>query len=278
MKTGKKNIDSNHIDNIGEVNVDGFDAPPNPPSGHVHSSIEISVVKQGTVTMLYGGTVIKLEANRLIVHWGMLPHQVLERTQETTVVGLHIPLILVLQWDLPAYLLTRLLALELFIEPSRAAPCSDLDLLLDWNRLLAVNDEISREIVLTETRSRLLRMLHTQSDTSSHFTHDKHISHLFFNTLRYIIKHFKEPITLSEISDVVGISKRHLARVFQENTGQTINSYIVHLRLLHAMRLLATTDRTVTDIMYDAGFSCTTHFYRVFREQTGKTPREYRQG
>jgi len=276
MKPGTNNSTNINIESFAKTSLHSFDAPPGPPSGHVHNAIEISVVKNGSITMLYGGTPVTIKSNHLIIHWGMLPHQLLERTEDAYVVGLHLPLTWMLQWDIESTLLARLLGLEFLIEPPRESPCSDLKLLQDWNRLLSNNDKLSHEIVLIEVRARLLRLAQTQSDIPVYNVSEAHASHTFFRALQYIIIHFRESIQLSDIAKSVRISSRHLTRIFHQNTGQTINTYITRMRLYHAMRLLVTTDRTVTDIMYDSGFSCTTHFYKAFREQTGKTPRQYR--
>ncbi len=74
----------------------------------------------------------------------------------------------------------------------------------------------------------------------------------------------------------MGGRARHLTRTLAESTGQTVNGYITNLCLAHARRLLTTTDRTILDILHDAGFSCTTQCYRPFRAQTGLSPRGYR--
>ena len=259
-----------------EVDLGGFEASPGPPSGHVHDAIEISVFEHGSVTMLYGGTPVTIPPNRLVVHWGMLPHQVLKRSSGALVVGLHLPLAWVMQWGLPSSLLTRLLDLEYIIEPPREHPSSDLELLHDWNKILNNGEDLSQEIILAEVRARLLRLSLSQVKTRQKLS-DTPAPHIFVKALKYIVRHFKEPIHLDQIAYAAGVSSRHLTRLFHQNTEQTINAYITRLRLSHVMRLLVTTDRTVTDIMYDAGFSCTTHFYKVFREQTGKTPRQYRQ-
>ncbi len=261
-----------------EVTLGGFEAPPQPPTGHVHDAIEISTFEHGSVTMLYGGTPLKIEPDRLVVHWGMLPHQVLERAPGALVVGLHLPLAWALQWHFPPSLLTRVLGLEVIIEPPRKRPCSDLELLRDWNRLLADGDELSREIVLAEVRARLLRLSQRQAGAANEVFSEVHATRVFHAALQYIVRHFREPVLLTDIAKTSDVSIRHLTRLFQQNTGESINAYITALRLSHAMRLLVTTDRTVTDIMYDAGFTCPTHFYSVFRRRTQTTPARYRRG
>ena len=253
-----------------------FYAPPSPPSGHTHDTFEMSVYEGGSVTMLYGGQPVAVSPGRLMLHWGMLPHQLLSRDPAARVIGVHIPLTWVLEWSIPGGLLSRLLNMELIIEPRRTRPCSDLALLKDWYRLLCRRDADVTEIVQTEVKARLLRMAMHPARSPSEDATLPPAPQSFRRALTYIISHFCEPIRLHDIAAAAGISPRHLTRTFFEYTGQTVNAYITHLRLSHSQRLLVSTDRTILDIMHASGFSCPTQFYRLFREQTGNSPRRFR--
>lgn len=255
-----------------------YELPPHPPGGHIHEAIEVSAFEYGSATMLYSGRSVTIPKNRLVVHWGMLPHQLLEREPRTLVVGIHLPLSWFLQWDMPTALISRLLDMDLMIEPEQTEPCSDLALLKNWHKLLLQHGKDAEPIVLAEIRARLLRLaLEYNEQNDIEFTPSEQFApSSFHRALEVITRHYNEPLRIAQIAKKSNVSPRHLARIFRENTGQTINHYITQLRLSHAQQLLVTSDRTVTDIMYDSGFTCPTHFYKVFREQTGCTPREYR--
>lgn len=261
-----------------DIGFSAFYQEPCPPSGHTHDTFEISVFEGGTVTMLYGGQPMVVAPECLMLHWGMLPHQMLERDAAARVVGVHVPLTWVLEWSIPGTLLSRLLNMELIIEPRRSQPCSDLALMKDWFHLLETDRERATEVVQAEVRARLLRMaLRPASEAPS--PSDGLLPPApqpFRRALSFIIHHFREPLRLRDIAAEAGISPRHLTRTFSEYTGQTVNAYMTHLRLSHAQRLLATTDRTILDIMHASGFSCPTQFYRMFREQTGSSPKRFR--
>jgi len=256
-----------------------YELPPYPPTGHIHEAIEVSVFEHGSATMLYGGRPVTVPENRLMVHWGMLPHQMLEREPHTLVVGIHLPLSWFLQWNMPTALTARLLDMELLVEPEQIEPCSDLALLKNWHRLLQRYGKEGQAAVLAEIRARLLRLALEHSEPKkAEIPLTAHLgSSSFHRALEEITQHFREPLRIEQIAKKSRVSPRHLARIFSENTGQTINHYLTQLRLSHVQRLLVTTDRTVTDIMYDAGFTCPTHFYKVFRKQAGCTPHQYRQ-
>ena len=256
-----------------EMGFGAFFGVPQPLSGHTHDSIELSVFEGGRVTMLYGGREVVVPPNRLVVHWGMLPHQMLRREPAARVVGIHVPLAWALQWSLPAALVARLLDLDLLVEPRRAAPCGDLALLRDWHRLLTAPGSSGADIVLAETRARLLRLAASMAGRPAAPVLP---ATGFARALRHVVAHFREPLRIADVAGAAGISPRHLTRTFARCTGQSVNGYITHLRLAYAKRLLAVGDAKILDVIHAAGFTCAAQFYRLFREQTGVTPRHYR--
>ncbi len=264
-------LDVQHLD-YQEAGFGAFYAPPNPPGGHTHEAFEISMIEGGQVTMLYGGEPVRFSPGQWALHWGMLPHQVHHRDPGALVAGLHIPLAWMLEWTLPENLLSRLLDMELIMEPAQA---NDLQQIKDWFRLLDENITHAVDIVQLEARARLLRVGAYRPPRKARIIPPPSPGP-FHRALRHIIRHFREPIRLADIAAAAGISPRHLTRTFLEFTGQTVNTYITHLRLSHARRLLSTTDLKVLDVMHDAGFSCATHFYRLFHDQTGLSPCRYR--
>jgi AraC-like DNA-binding protein len=61
-----------------------------------------------------------------------------------------------------------------------------------------------------------------------------------------------------------------------EIKNQTPTEFIRNIRLIHAEKLLKTTDKTVQEIMYACGFNNKAYFYREFAKQYKQTPKEYR--
>lgn len=256
-----------------------FEAVPHAPPGHIHSDIEISVFEHGSVTMLYSGRSVTIRPDHLVIHWGIIPHQMLERDPDARVVGLQLPLVWFLQWELPRPLVSRLLNLEVLIEPSRVTPCSDLVLLRDWMHVIRTGKPEAQEIVLSEVRGRLWRLASEQKvDPAPGGTDNDHVltPGIFRRAVEFMADHFRDPIHIPDIAEAANVSRTHLMRLFRKTTGWTVNEYMTHLRLCHAQRLLVTTDDKVLDIMFESGFNSPNRFYEVFREQTGLTPARYR--
>ena len=78
------------------------------------------------------------------------------------------------------------------------------------------------------------------------------------------------------LARVAGVSPFHFIRVFRATFGETPHRYLQRRRVERAMALLRETDRSVTDICLDVGFTSLPTFSRTFREIVGVSPAAYR--
>ncbi len=74
------------------------------------------------------------------------------------------------------------------------------------------------------------------------------------------------------------VSEAHFIRSFRVVFGETPHRYLQRRRVERAMFLLRETDRSITDICLDVGFTSLGTFSRMFREIVGETPSAYRVG
>ncbi|HIZ75828.1 MAG TPA: helix-turn-helix domain-containing protein [Candidatus Mediterraneibacter stercoravium] len=68
----------------------------------------------------------------------------------------------------------------------------------------------------------------------------------------------------------------YLNRVFRNHTGKTITEYRQQICLKEAEHLLVSTDLPISSIISEIGFSNRSYFYRLFEDNYGLTPLEYR--
>lgn len=92
----------------------------------------------------------------------------------------------------------------------------------------------------------------------------------------YINRNYQESISLTALADQLYMSKSTLSRFFKKETGVYFADYLNQVRLKHAMEDLSYTDKNVTKIAMDSGFSSPSAFNKLFRESYGVTPTEYR--
>jgi len=94
--------------------------------------------------------------------------------------------------------------------------------------------------------------------------------------LSFISDNALEKITIDEISEATHISKYHLCRIFKENIGITIGSFIKNRRLSAAKQLLASTELSVTEIAGKCCFYDSSFFTKTFKKEFGMSPSEFR--
>lgn len=96
----------------------------------------------------------------------------------------------------------------------------------------------------------------------------------------YVASHLRDPkLSLDQIALALNCSKRHLHNAFNDEQT-TLATYIQDLRLTACLRELqqqGPNARPITDIALHWGFNSPSHFSRIFREHTGKSPSEFRQ-
>lgn len=92
----------------------------------------------------------------------------------------------------------------------------------------------------------------------------------------YIRDHFKEQISLEDISDQVHMTVPAFCRYFKKISRKTFTKFVNEYRIVHASKLLAETSMSVTDISFESGFNNFSHFNKRFKEFTGKSPSDYR--
>lgn len=96
--------------------------------------------------------------------------------------------------------------------------------------------------------------------------------------MAYIHEHFADPISRSELATRVGLSDRYLTQCFRQETGLTPIKYLNRYRLRQARALLEQGEMTITDVALAVGFSDSSYFARVFRDEVGISPRDYQRG
>src|SRR6266699_4742806 len=89
---------------------------------------------------------------------------------------------------------------------------------------------------------------------------------------------YAEPLDVRAVAAVAHLSEAHFIRSFRAAFGETPHHYLQRRRVERSMFLLRETDRSVTDICFDVGFTSRGTFSRTFREIVGEAPSSYRVG
>lgn len=93
---------------------------------------------------------------------------------------------------------------------------------------------------------------------------------------QYIMRHFREAVTLEEVCETIGFSVSYFSALFKKETGEGFAKYLTRIRIEEAKTLLRETDMPVAKICEEIGYSDRKHFTQTFHKATGLNPAEYR--
>lgn len=101
-------------------------------------------------------------------------------------------------------------------------------------------------------------------------------SRLTKDIIDYIRLHLEEELSLSYLADYFHKNASALSHSFSKETGMSLTKFIRQERIREALRLFNTTDFSVSDVAIMVGYQDFSYFSKVFSQQTGMSPREYK--
>lgn len=100
-------------------------------------------------------------------------------------------------------------------------------------------------------------------------------SEITTKVLKKIETSFKEELSLEETANAVNVTPQYLSKLFKEETGKSFKELIIELRISEAKKLLKNSDLSIRKIAYEIGYNDPNYFIRIFKKNTGLTPKEY---
>ena len=97
------------------------------------------------------------------------------------------------------------------------------------------------------------------------------------DTINFIHKNCVNKLVLNDIADHVKFSVSYVSRVFKEETGENISSYINKVRIERARALLMNPRLSMAEVAEGCGFEDQSYFNKVFKSGCGMTPKQFRQ-
>ena len=135
----------------------------------------------------------------------------------------------------------------------------------------------NRDLHFTEICALLLQLLLiTISNDTNKNTSENKLPQMLTKVLEYIQEHYHEDISLTKLAEINASSKATLARQFEKYIGCPPKKYLNILRIKKAKSLLLQTDYKINEIALTVGYQNPLYFSTVFHEETGLSPRDFR--
>ncbi len=93
---------------------------------------------------------------------------------------------------------------------------------------------------------------------------------------QYVLENFSREITLEQVAKLVHVSPQSFCRYFKSRIKKTFSKFLIEVRIGHACKLLAETEKSIADICFESGYNNFSNFNRHFKNITQKTPLEHR--
>lgn len=93
---------------------------------------------------------------------------------------------------------------------------------------------------------------------------------------KIIDTHYGENISLTYLADLFNVSQPYLSKIFKQEIGININSYITQVRMEKAKYLLEATDKKIFEIAQLVGYEEQNYFTKVYKKHMGVSPSDYR--
>jgi len=94
--------------------------------------------------------------------------------------------------------------------------------------------------------------------------------------LSFIECHYREPISIRQLTKIAGMSESTLMRTFQRVMKHSPIGHVIRVRVSRACDLLQRPEARITEVAFETGFQDSNYFSRQFKKITGATPREFR--
>ena len=104
----------------------------------------------------------------------------------------------------------------------------------------------------------------------------KHGDDMVLKVQDWLETNYKEPVSLESLAKFSRLGQKTLSRRFKIATGDTPLVYLQRLRIENAKRMLESTSNTFNEITWKVGYNDASSFQRLFKAETGLSPREYR--
>ncbi|AZV56186.1 response regulator [Clostridium sp. AWRP] len=94
--------------------------------------------------------------------------------------------------------------------------------------------------------------------------------------IKYIDNNYTQDIKLNTVANFVHLNPQYLSRYFKQKMGVTFTQYITNLRLENAKKLLVNTDKSITQIAMEVGYTDIAYFSKVFFKNENKSPYKFK--
>ena len=251
---------------------------------HYHPELELVVILKSTGTRFIGDNIEHFSKGDIILIGKNLPHMWLNDKEyfeedsklEAKAIGIHFNEHFA---GKEFFDMSEMIVIKDLIEKAKHGIkfSGDLALVTKWIKNINKLEGFDRTIKFFK----ILNLLAMQEDykllSSSGFinsfkmTGKKNLE----NVYEYIIKNFKENITLTDVANVAHMNPSAFSRFFKRINRKTFSEYLNEVRVGYSCKLLIENKNNISEICFESGFNNISNFNRQFKKTMHYSPTEY---
>lgn len=144
-----------------------------------------------------------------------------------------------------------------------------------FNKDKALHDGLFHDLA-HQVIHNLYANFHLFEYTTSFTNHSTEAKERFQRMLVYIQKNYSEKITISQLSKMEHLNANYLSHFFKNTSYLGLSSFVNYIRVYHSELLLLTTDKNVSEVAYESGFSDPKFYHRTFKLWYKTTPHQHK--
>lgn len=256
------------------------------PNWHFHSEYQLFIVIQGTGTRFVGDHVSPFKKNDLVFTGPNLPHLwqsdpeyfTTDKTFWTEGIVVYFHENFIGQdflhrnetYKIKQLFLKAQRGMEIFGETMEKAKTLMQQLLEveDFQRILTLLNLLN--LLANSTEYNLLA-----NEGYSNLLKE-HESDRMNKVHAYVMKNFREKISLDDVAAIANMSPPSFSRYFKMHANKTFSDFLTEIRIGYSCKLLIEKKISISEACYESGFNTLSNFNRQFKEVTHHSPFEYR--
>jgi AraC-like DNA-binding protein len=144
--------------------------------------------------------------------------------------------------------------------------------IIDLFRELTISWSGQNDGYKMNTRALLMLILHRLSEILIYNVDSQTGDYRINKAARTIALHYSDKLTVKDLAGQVRLNEAYFGRLFKQETGMTVNQYLMRIRVRNAENMLQTGNYKVHEVAEHCGFSDVVHFYKSFRDLRGFPP------
>lgn len=257
---------------------------------HWHHYLEVVFVLSGKLDMLLNGNYHTMGAGTIVFINSQVVHAFSGNKQGN-------PRVVVLKFDkeilLPPFRSREFLFLHLLMFNQVGDPESSRILTLEesiadelhshMRKVLKEHEEqkLGYELAMRTGISQIFLFILRQgypdlAEMAAHFKEEQSSMWELKRMADYITEHFREPLSVRKAAKACNMSYSYFSRQFKNVFGKSFVEFLNFIRVMEAEKILLSTNRTITDIALEVGFTNTSYFIRHFQLIRGMSPKKYK--